>query len=101
MPCRDGGPECGVEHGTWYQIKIDELTRLLCTSCQVLERQVIPFPNDLRVWWIEHQTADKIREEREVQTARQALVGAEERLALAKRQLAIEEAKVWAKKGKT
>lgn len=91
MPCRDGGPDINdvripldldiVARNKRQQEKIDNLTRMLCGLCGVLDLEVdkngrIKFDSDytntqlsinmnnitgLAKWWKEHQQFDKQR----------------------------------------
>jgi hypothetical protein len=58
MPCNGGYP---YHNDPELKSRLDLLTRLLCSACQLLEANGTQLPAELDVWWTEHQLADKQR----------------------------------------
>lgn len=67
MPCSDG-----ADDSHWLrreilekQVKIDQLTRMLCRACRLLLKRGVDLPKILEDWYGLHQEVDRKRRERE------------------------------------
>jgi hypothetical protein len=72
MPCRDYSDETYLgELNTRLTLKVDKLTRLLCTACTEIDtlgskfKGIYPSNEELRAWWVQHQKDDKVRRNKE------------------------------------
>lgn len=84
MPCNDGGWPARAEsyerQSGETQAKLDNVTRMLCEICTVIEehhpdsaiQQSAGAINGLRGWWDKHQKLDAKRREKERQLAEAA-----------------------------
>lgn len=67
MPCYDSRSDGSVTI-TEQQICINELTRLLCSACKILEKDylyTIRSNKKLNEWWLTHKKVDERREAEE------------------------------------
>lgn len=60
MPCSDGGPSYSDEQ----QEKLDNVTRLLCNRCKIIESKgyLNKIDSETRNWYLKHKELDAIRE---------------------------------------
>ncbi len=69
MPCRIDHyyNDCADEEAKIESLKkhIDELTRMLCSSCKVLEKRKVAIPTNTVKWWENHKKVDAAREKKE------------------------------------
>lgn len=77
MPCAS---DCGPSDSQRIhelRDKLDNLTRMLCAQCQLLEKKVVThsigdddlMTDETRAWWEAHKAADAKREQREKRRA--------------------------------
>ena len=80
MPCQDEG------QGRWewnrLQARHEEVTQMLCGVCRILEAdgQLMRLPAPTRVWWMEHQAQDRLRQAEEKEQDRMKVARAQEEL---------------------
>lgn len=76
MPCRYEGDDWGGavtrDYENSLRKQLDELTRLLCGLCTKLDKERFGMPDDVRIWWRQHQARDQARRKREQEAARKA-----------------------------
>lgn len=67
MPCASERYDTEIQTILDMKCEVDKLTRLLCLACRVLDDNAIKPLNmdEVYEWWVDHQKADRRREERE------------------------------------